>query len=139
MNAVQIALIAVGGFLVFKYFSASRTNTLPASSTNSVPIAQPGGVKTEAVPSPSDESLMRAALNRSDASLAGGFKLNWWQWNYYRSEGAKRILGIPDPDPAIYAPDLGERLHVTPEQMLTAGEYHDLLDRFGGLSGLMWS
>ncbi len=91
---------------------------------------------------PSDEDLMRAALDPSSAALAKGARMNWWAWNYYRTEGAKRILGIENPDPAAYAPKLDDKLQVTPQQMLTASEYHELLRQFAaysGVSGLAWS
>lgn len=146
MNAMQLILVAAGGILLLKYFLPSSASVSAApgsvetgSETASGSSASGSGVQTEATAAPSDEALMKAALNRSDAALAGSFKLNWWQWNYYRTEGAKQILGIESPDPAIYAPKLDDKLQVSPEQMLTASQYHDLLDQFGGLSGLMWS
>jgi len=80
---------------------------------------------------------MQAAVDASKASLAGDYRLNWWEWNYYRMKGAKDILGIADPDPAVYQPQLDTKLSVTPDQQLTAAEYHQLLTQFG-LSGLMW-
>lgn len=150
MNAMQIVLLAAGGLLLLKYFSSAKpdSGTTPSGAGNNPAgsgsmaeqtTAYPNGVQTEAVETPSDEALMKAALARADAPLAGAFKLNWWQWNYYRSRGAESILGIENPDPAIYAPKLDDKLQVSPEQMLTANQYHDLLDQFGGLSGLMWS
>lgn len=91
---------------------------------------------------PNDEDLMRAALDPSYAALARDARMNWWAWNYYRTEGAKRILGIENPDPAYYAPKLDDRLQISPQQMLTAGEYHELLRQFvasSGIGDLAWS
>lgn len=88
---------------------------------------------------PGDSVLMAAALRESDASKAGSYRQNWWAWNYYRSRAAEVLLGIENPDPEIYAPDLGYRFGITPEQMITAGEYHNLLKQAGvAMTGLFW-
>lgn len=140
-------LMVGGAALLLLYLFRQRS---PGSVLDSGPAAEGPSGRQEPAPQPqqgngqppSDEDLMRAALDPSSAALARDARMNWWAWNYYRTEGAKRILGIENPDPAAYAPKLDDRLQITPQQMLTASEYHELLRQFAaysGVSGLAWS
>jgi len=153
-NMMKWILLAAGAYLLWNWFKHSTTVAAQGKTTTS-PLTPGTGTgantgtgsgagsntgtgsgATTTTPPP-DSVLMQAAVDASKASLAGDYRLNWWQWNYYRMQGAKTILGIADPDPAVYQPPLDTKLSVTPDQQLTAAEYHQLLTQFG-LSGLMW-
>jgi hypothetical protein len=151
-NMMKWILLAVGAYLLLSWVKNRgaipdmHTGTGPGTGTGTGPGTGTGtgtgpgtgtGTGTTTATPPPDSVLMQAAVDASKASLAGDYRLNWWQWNYYRMQGAQTILGIADPDPAVYQPKLDSKLSVAPDQRLTAAEYHQLLTQFG-LSGLMW-
>jgi len=144
-STMKWILLAAGAYLLLSWVknrggTPDMSTATPAMPTVTIPSTDTGtgaGSGTTTATPPSDSVLMQAAVDSSKASLAGDYRLNWWQWNYYRMQGAKTILGIADPDPAVYQPKLDSKLSVTPDQRLTAAEYHQLLTQFG-LSGLMW-
>lgn len=80
--------------------------------------------------SPGEEQLRSAALDPSKANVTGSYTLSGHQWNWYRAQAAiaKGIYVQATHQPDI--PGLDARM--------TAVEYHALLKKEAGLSGLRW-
>lgn len=128
-------LILGGGYLLYVWLRESTSAAAIPQPQQQTP--QPQQQTQTPVTKPDDRVLMQAAVDPGKASLAGAFRMNWWAWNWYRMEGAKQILNIENPDPAVYQPPLDSKLQISPEQQLTAAEYHQLLHDYG-LGMLMW-
>lgn len=94
--------------------------------------SQPSQVQMTA---PSDEDLMEAAYSASAAGRAGSYKLNLWEWNWYRQQAAIAKTGTFIPEQ--HQPHLDQWMD--PTTRVTAMEYHGVLAQAGisGLSG--WS
>jgi hypothetical protein len=151
-DTLKWVLIGVGGFLLLRSMSgaaqqsatrgtAPAGNTQGAAPTGNVqqqpagnaqaqqPAVDPNTLYQKQGAPPSDDVLMQAAVDASKASLPGDYRFNWWQWNYYRSRGAEKYLGVAnaDAEPEKWAPVLS----IPPEQLITATEYHRLLQQAG--------
>ncbi len=79
---------------------------------------------------PGNAQLMEAALDPSKASVTGSYKLSGHQWNWYRAQAAI-AAGIFVQ--AVHQPDIPGL-----DSLMTAAEYHSLLKKEAGLSGLRW-
>lgn len=79
---------------------------------------------------PGNEQLMAAALDPSKANITGTYKLSGHQWNWYRAQAAI-AAGIFVQ--AVHQPDIPGL-----DSLMTAAEYHSLLKKEAGLSGLRW-
>lgn len=79
---------------------------------------------------PGNAQLMEAALDPSKASTTGSYKLSGHQWNWYRAQAAI-AAGIFVQ--AVHQPDIPGL-----DSLMTAAEYHALLKKEAGLSGLRW-
>lgn len=139
-DTLKWVLIGVGGFLLLRSMSgAAQQSAAPAGSTQGAPptsntqpqqpAVDPNTLYQKQGAPPSDDVLMQAAVDASKASLPGDYRFNWWQWNYYRSRGAEKYLGVAnaDAEPEKWAPVLS----IPPEQLITAAEYHRLLQQAG--------
>jgi hypothetical protein len=154
-DTLKWALIGVGGFLLLRSMSGAAQQsavpsnrqgvapvdstqgtapatqgTAPASNTQpQQPAVNPNTLYLKQGAPPPDDVLMQAAVDASKASLPGDYRFNWWQWNYYRSRGAEKYLGVAnaDAEPQKWAPVLS----IPPEQLITATEYHRLLQQAG--------
>jgi hypothetical protein len=150
-DTLKWVLIGVGGFLLLRSMSGaaqqsatrgtmpSTQGTAPTGSTQTAapadnaqpaqPAVDPNTLYQKQGAPPSDDVLMQAAVDASKASLPGDYRFNWWQWNYYRSRGAEKYLGVAnaDAEPEKWAPVLS----IPAEQLITATEYHRLLQQAG--------
>jgi hypothetical protein len=154
-DTIKWVLIGVGGFLLLRSMSgtaqqsavpSNRQGVAPADSTQGAapatqgtapasntqpaqPAVDPNTLYQKQGAPPSDDVLMQAAVDASKASLPGDYRFNWWQWNYYRSRGAEKYLGVAnaDAEPEKWAPVLS----IPAEQLITATEYHRLLQQAG--------
>ena len=125
----HILLAAAGAALVI---GVSRTRS--AAATVAGP-EQAGGNPAPAA-KPSDSVLLEAALDPAKAPVAGGWRMNWHEWNWYRGEAAAKA-GLCSPPCSEYMPVLGARFGLSDSQGLTASEYHGYLSQLG-MSGLTW-
>lgn len=152
---IKYIAIAIGVYFVYKYV-VSGTLFGDDAATALLPGTQPGtpvqprliappvyaAPPAQAPPPvvatvvPTDEQLMAAAFEASQAGQAGSYKLNGWQWNFYRGQEAVR-RGVYDA--LRHEPVLDS--FMDPSQPMTAAEYHSYLASGGisGLRGMGWS
>lgn len=155
MNPMKLILLAGAGYLVYTaviapHAAASAVATgsaappPPSTGTGAQnPAAQPAGNTTPTgnnacsmTPVPSNDALMRAATNPAWIGPVGNYCQNAWQWNWFRDQYQRVVIGNPNPDPAntqVAFDDITD-----PRTNITAAEYHALLAR-KGLSGLRYA
>lgn len=153
MNPMKLILLAGAGYLAYSFLNqqghaATATGTgaganVPPPSTTTAsqnPAAQPAGPATTSAPSsacsmtpvPTDDALMRAAINKDWIGPVGNYCQNAWQWNWWRQQYVARNGGFADRAQQTTFDDITD-----PRINITAAEYHALLAR-KGLSGLRW-
>lgn len=155
MEPMKLLLLAGAGYLVYSAMTSQDAypaatypatggsggttpppSTTPTGSQN--PAAQPP-VATQPVsqcsstPAPSNDALMRAAINRDWIGPVGNYCQNAHQWNYWRQQFQATVGGYPNAAQQTAFDDITD-----PNKNITAAEYHALLSR-KGLSGLRWA
>lgn len=152
---IKYIAIAIGVYFVYKYvvsgslFGDDAATALPGGAPAPQPsittppqqlvIRPPANLPPPPVVAtvvPTDDQLMAAAFEASQAGQAGSYKLNGWQWNFYRGAEANR-RGVYDA--LRHEPVLDS--FMDPSQPITAAEYHSHLASGGisGLRGMGWS